>query len=316
VLAALANLHLVLEIRSGGNLLAILEEIQAISPRPQFIFDPGEQSSSNAGNHALLANFPEYSIEFKLPRDPLPASPARSITPDKNSSEFSKAGSPVPYGQNDFAWGDYLFHYTRACPGPWPGQTYHEYLVSLLDGHPLSGHSALETLIRIIEERLIRAGARMVRGPVEVISWSSHPPQELFLLRKWNRALVRWTVEPYGVAVRRDVLRSLGAKPAIYGSEQIYPRLAEPERYRFQLSRSTPSASWKHEREWRLRGDLALDKILVRSPGDRVARQETTRFPLPGFVFVPTDEEKAKLCAHLSPELPVVALNSIGGQHR
>src|SRR5208337_1040118 len=37
ILGALANFHLVLEIRSGGNLLAALEEIQAKSPRSQFV---------------------------------------------------------------------------------------------------------------------------------------------------------------------------------------------------------------------------------------------------------------------------------------
>ena len=113
-------------------------------------------------------------------------------------------------------------------------------------------------------------------------------------MRKWNRALVRWTVEPYGVAVRRDILRSLGAKPAIYGSEQVYSRLAESERYRFQLSRSAPSASWRHEREWRVRGGLALGKI----KSDE------------GFVFVQTKEEKEKLCSHVNPGLAMVVLDA------
>ena len=113
-------------------------------------------------------------------------------------------------------------------------------------------------------------------------------------MRKWNRALVRWTVEACGVAVRRDILRSLGAKPAIYGSEPVYSRLAESERYRFQLSCPPKSASWRHEREWRVLGDLALGKL---KPDD-------------GFVFVQTEEEKAKLCSHVNPGLSIVALNA------
>ena len=115
-------------------------------------------------------------------------------------------------------------------------------------------------------------------------------------MRKWNRALVRWTVEPYGVAVRRDILRSFGAKPAVYGSEQVYSRLAGSERYCFQLSRASMSASWRHEREWRLRGDLALGKL---------KRDQ-------GFVFVQTEEEKAKLCSHVEPGLSIVVLNALG----
>ncbi|HIJ68966.1 MAG TPA: hypothetical protein HPP57_05630 [Deltaproteobacteria bacterium] len=297
ILGALANFHLVLEIRSRGNLLAALEEIQAKSPRPQFVFEPEETNSSNAGNRTLLTKFSGHAHGFKLPvtQDLPAAKPVPTQCPANENSPRSSKGRPLGFYHSshhgDIAWSNYLFHYTRACAGPWPGRSYHQYLVDLLDGHPLSGHSALETLIRIIQEGHIRACSRMVRGQAAVISWSSHPPQELFVMRKWNRALVRWTVEPYGVAVRRDILRSLGAKPAIYGSEKVYPRLVESERYRFQLSRS---ASWRHEREWRFRGNLTLGKI----KSDK------------GFVFVQTKEEKAKLCSLVNPGLPIVVLNA------
>jgi len=300
ILGALANFHLVLEIRSRGNLLAALEEIQAKSPRSQFVFEPEETNSSNAGNRTLLTKFSEHAHGFKLPgpRDLPAANPVQTHCPaNKNSPRFSKGTSRGFYDSfqhDDIAWSSYLFHYTRACAGPWPGEAYHQYLVNLLDGHPLSGHSALETLIRIMQEGVIRANSRMVRGQAAVISWSSHPPQELFVMRKWARALVRWTVEPYGVAVRRDILRSMGAKPAIYGSEKVHARLAESERYRFQLSRSAGSASWRHEREWRVRGGLTLGKI----KSDQ------------GFVFVQTKEEKARLCSHVNSGLPIVVLSA------
>jgi len=299
ILGALADFHLVLEIRSRGNLLAALEEIQAKSPRRQFVFEPEKTNASNTGNRTLLTKFSGHAHGFKLPRTQYSpaADPGETQCPAKeNSPRFSK-GRPLGFYRSsqhdDIAWSDYLFHYTRACGGPWPGQSYHRYLLDLLDGHPLSGHSALETLIRIIQDGLVRASSRMVRGRAAVICWSSHPPQELVVMRKWNRALVRWTVEPYGVAVRRDILRSLGAKPAIYGSELVYSRLVESERYRFQVSRSDPSASWRHEREWRLRGSLTLGEIK----------------PDKGFVFVQTKDEKAKLCRHVEPGLPIVVLN-------
>jgi hypothetical protein len=286
IVGELAHLHLVLEIRSRGNLSAVLEEIQARSPRPQFVLEPEEPGSSGAGNYALLNKFPGHAHGFRLPR-----------TPDRPATNPVQAHCPSntrhPSQQDDIIRDNYLYHYTRASAGPWPGETYREYLLNLLDGRPLSGHSALETLIRILQEGLIRACSNMVRGEAAVVSWSSHPPAELFVMRKWNRTLARWTVEPYGIAVRRDILRSLAAKPAIYGSEQVYSRLAEPERYRFQLSRSTPSASWRHEREWRLPGDLALDTM----------KQDE------GFVFVQTHDEKARLCTHVSSELPIVVVN-------
>ena len=302
ILAALANFHLVLEIRSGGNLLAVLEEIQGQSPRHQFVFDPGDINSSNAGNYTLLAKFPEHAHRFKLEAEHAEklkgglsrgyAEHAEKYKGGRFHSKLKTENSKLPLGNSKLP--DFLFHYTRACAGPWPGETYRQYLINLLDRHPLSGHSALETLIRIIEEARIRGASLMVRGRESVISWSSRPPQDLFLMRKWNRALIRWTVEPYGIAVRRDVLRSLGAKPAIYGGEQTHGRISQAEKYRFQLSRSTPSSSWRHEREWRLRGDLVLRRL---KPAD-------------GFVFVKTEEEKAKLCSHVEPRLSIVVLES------
>ena len=227
ILGVVAHVHLVLEIRSSGNLSAVVEEIQAKSPRPQFVFDPEETSSSNAGNRMLLTKFPEHARGFKLPgsRDLPSRNPARTHrTANKNSLRPSESGlRPLGFEyasrHDDIIWGDYLYHYTRACAGPWPGETCREYLLNLLDESPLSGHSALETLIRILQEGFVRAGSKMVRCKDDVISWSSHPPGELFEMRKWNRGLARWTVEPYGIAVRRDILRSLGAKPAIYGGE-------------------------------------------------------------------------------------------------
>jgi hypothetical protein len=108
-------------------------------------------------------------------------------------------------------------------------------------------------------------------------------------------------------------LRSLGAKPAIYGSEQVYCRLAESERYRFQVSRSAPSASWRHEREWRLRGDLAFDCILDPQLATRDSRHPEGADPQPGspgFVFVQTEEEKAKLFSHVNSGLSIVALDA------
>ena len=290
LLAALSQIHVLLEIRSGGNLATVLERQQRREPRLQFIFDPGKRSSANAGNYLLLEKFSGCSTGFRIPAAGMDA-PA--IIDGGGEPEFRGRGSRSLQGGID--WRQYLFHYTRECAGPWPGESRRDYLLKLLAGDVLSGHSALDTLMRIAGEGKIRAGTKLVRGSDAVISWSSHPPGELFILRKWNRTLARWTVEPYGIAVRRDVLRSLGAKPAIYGGEQVYTRLAESERYRYQLSRSAPSSSWRHEREWRLRGDLALGTL---------KRDE-------GFVFVQTEEEKTKFCNYVESGLSIVVLKAL-----
>ena len=283
IIGMLASFHLVLEIRSGGNLSAALEEIQAKSPRHQIIYEPEDLGPLSAGNIGLLEKFPEFAHRFRLPK--LPDLPFKGR---RNAEKIH------PLGCCDIVWDDYLYHYTRGCAGPWPGEAYRQYLLNLFDARPLSAHSALETLIRIFQEGFIRAGSRMVRGDKAVISWSSHSPKELFVLRKWNRALIRWTVEPYGIAIRRDILRSLGAKPAVYGTDRVYSRLAESERYRFQLSGASGAGSWRHEREWRMPGNLTLSGIKSDC----------------GFVFVRTVEEIETLRDNVDLKLPIVALDA------
>jgi hypothetical protein len=282
LLALLSDFHLLLEIRSRGNLALLLEEIQSQSPRPQLVLKSGRRGFSNGGNHALLEKFPEFTIPFRCSPSQKQVSPP-PVLPAKPGEPCS----PTP------VWKDYLFHYTRACNGPWPGQTYRHYLLSLLDAPGTTERSALDSLRRIAEEGLLRAGCGMVRGKIEVVCLSSLPPEKLCLIRKWRPPLARWTVEPYGVAVKRTVLRALGAKPAVYGSEQTYRRLDPSERFRFQSSGA--DNSWRREHEWRLQGDLVLDTL---DPGDT-------------FLFVQTTREKAELCSRIRTRLPIVALEAL-----
>ena len=294
LLAGLSDFHLVLEIRSGGNLLSILRDVQTKSPKLQFIFKTAAPHSANGGNFPLLEEFPKHAVAFGCSRRQAPARAGSTGVVDPLSS-YKKAIQGFARARSaDLPWGEYLFHYTRACIGPWPGETYHQYLFDLLDGGPLrTGRAAFDCIVRIAREGVLRAGCGMVRGKIPVVCFSALAPRELSRMRKWRRALVRWNVEPYGVAVKRDVLRSLGAKPAIYGGEQVYSKISDPEKYRFQLSRAAPSTSWRHEREWRLAGDLEI-------PGLK---------PHQGFFFVQMGGEAEKLCRRTVPGLPVVALN-------
>lgn len=283
ILAALADAHLLIEIRRPGNLSAILEEQQAKAPRRQIIFEPAKHCSSNAGNFHLLRGYPQHAQGFKL---------TRSLIDD--SATLPAALSPgrrPSFIQGDPDWNNYLYHYTRACPGPWPEESYRDYLLKLLDNDVLSGHSALDTLARILREGIIKAGSRLIKGREEVVCWSSHPPKDLFILRKWNSALVRWTVEPYGIAIKRDLLRSMGARPVIYGRRNDLSRLPVSERYRYQLAQGIHT-TWRHEREWRLHGDLALGRL---KPEDY-------------FIFVPGNDDLERLAGLTSMDLPFFPL--------
>lgn len=276
ILARLSDVHLILAIRSGGNMERTISRQQADDPRPQWVLIPAQPSKEYLGNVHLFEASPQRANPFWIQRE----------------TDLHPAHSASAPEAHQFPWGDYLYHYTRSCTGPWPGQSYREYLASLLRGDPDSGHTALDTLIRILREGRIRAGARLVRGSEAVVSWTSRSPGELSSIRRWNPALIRWTFEGYGIAVSRRILRKEGAKPTIYGSDSTYSKLREVERYRFQLHRP-PDCSWKHEREWRTHGDLILENI----PTDEA------------FLFVSRPDEAARLKSETACRRRVIILH-------
>ncbi|MBM3302703.1 MAG: hypothetical protein FJY85_22475 [Deltaproteobacteria bacterium] len=180
----------------------------------------------------------------------------------------------------------FLVHYTRSCPGPWPGQTIAEYCRSLVDGCENSAHTAFHTLHRILTERLIRGSNRLTRGPERVVSFTECLPGELNRLIKWHRGLIRWSFEPYGIAIRRKLLWILGASQVVYGDEELYLRLPQDDKYRFQLLKSGGS-DWSREKEWRLIGDLNLKDVakenfivLVSEPHEAVIIEEAFDCPV------------------------------------
>jgi hypothetical protein len=77
---------------------------------------------------------------------------------------------------------------------------------------------------------------------------------------QWNAALVRWTFEPYGIAISKEALIHAGAAPVIYTHGDEYTRLPPDERYRFQIH-EPPDKDWTREKEWRIKGDLLLDRF-------------------------------------------------------
>lgn len=282
LLAWISDLHCILEIRAGGNLERILERQGRVQPRPQLRCNLEESGVGRTKARALAAGF--LQIPPRLP----------AMASGRTAEGHAEREGPLfcqLLRADVIAWQAYLYHYTRSCPGPWPGQSYRHYLENLLDAEPLAEHTALAALVRILVEGQLRAGSSIVRGNQGVVSWTSRPPRELDVIRRWNRALIRWTVEPYGLAVKRSVLRRMGARPAIYAASAVYDKLPERERFRFQRH-EPPRCSWKSEREWRLPADLKLSDLL---PDD-------------AFVFVPTAVDTEILLGCAPALLPFVVL--------
>lgn len=272
MLARLADVHSVLAVTSKGNLFPILEEEHSKRPRCRWILVPERRGIDSEGSRRLLEADPERTLAFSV-----------RIETETRSHLETPPCSPLK-----IPWKDYLIHYTRACDRAWPGQSHEEYLQNLLRGEMDSGHTALDTLMRIVSEGKIRASKKLVRGSEPVVSWTSRSPEELDSIRQWNPALIRWTFEPYGIAIARRILKQRGAKPAIYGPSSLYSRLAPSDRFRFQLN-EPPGCCWKHEREWRSKGDFSLTGIpegdaLILVPGpwevERIKLRARCPFPV------------------------------------
>ena len=241
VVAHLADRILVAEIRAKGHMERLTKEALAKNI-PVTAYQPEKFTSANQGNRNLL----ELGAKPLKEHIDLPAKIIRPVVAYQ---------SPL-----SLDYGKYLYHFTRRCPGPWPTQDLFEYYRSLVDEDENAAHTAFDTLRNILNEKLIRASNHLIRGHKKVVSLTSLPPGELTELIRWRRGLIRWTMEPYGLGISIKYLIGQNASPVIYGDENVWRRLPEKHKYRFQLHRP-PKTDWSTEKEWRLPTDLDLSQI-------------------------------------------------------
>ena len=107
------------------------------------------------------------------------------------------------------------------------------------------------------QERLV-ASSLLTQGDQRCLSFSAVGLEELLTRRVFRSHLGRWDWEPYGLLVRRSALERLGCRPVIYGEPDERDDLTEAEKPFFQARGKT--MDWTQEQEWRLIGDLDLDK--------------------------------------------------------
>jgi hypothetical protein len=230
---------------------------------------------------------------------PTPPTPfVRSADPNQISI-IANQQSPSPFPSAD-AW-SFLTHTTRACVGPWPGQSREDYFDSLLDARPDADHSPLAALMRIVSQRRLIASDRTIRRGFPVVSFTAVPLVEVPQLRVFRSHRGRWDFEPYGICIRRRWLEERGAKPAIYTGNSDWARLPDSEQPFFQYVRKldstrtpsdtrSPGIDWSLEREWRHVGDLdlsslAADDAMLFAPTDAAARKLLEISPWPVTVL-------------------------------
>ena len=154
---------------------------------------------------------------------------------------------------------DMLIHWTRGTYAPWNDEVeadYFDALTEAITGNPRDG---LATLQRIVHSGVLRGDGRMIRGGQPVVSFMEGDPAQIVRLIRYRPALRRWTFEPYGIALPRAILESLGARPVVYGSKEMYAELPPNDRPYYQFYGR--NNEWIDEWEWRLVGDLDLSKI-------------------------------------------------------
>ena len=181
---------------------------------------------------------------------------------------------------------DYLWHYVRGRHCPWQGLGWETYLAGLSgQGQPVP-YSALDTLMRILDQKQIMASSYLIRGGYPVVCCSEHSPDQMRSLFHWQKHLRRRRFEPYAIGIRKELAQQLGFRTVVYGSISDYENLDGEERYRFQnLGKSTQD--WPSEKEWRKPGSVSLVNldfesmaIAVPNGDDAIRIQAITAIPV------------------------------------
>lgn len=157
---------------------------------------------------------------------------------------------------------DWLLHWTRSTVGPWPDQAEQEFDDELILGCRSSDRSALATLMRIVIEGRLWASSEAIRGGFRVVSFTEVPLHEFRSRRTYRKHRRRYDFEPWGIAIRRDVLAAAGARPVEYGDEETWRTTTDASRPYFQNVGS--GDGWtKDEREWRIADHVQLNQLPV-----------------------------------------------------
>lgn len=179
---------------------------------------------------------------------------------------------------------DWLCHWTRPFRSAWPDQSPDEFLDELILGCQTADRSALAALIRIIQQqKLIASVAR--KDERATVSMTAVPLTEFRQRRVFRGHRRRYDFEPYGVAIRKSVLVTRGAKPVQY-VEEDQAQSHSNRLYQQPKFDRTGKIDWSSEREWRLEGSLDLSNV---SDSDVCVfvSNDTERFQLEKFCALP-----------------------------
>lgn len=266
-LVQLADHVYALHVRRGGRIEELLAERIRDDPasvRVAIGSDPRDAGANllaagavgwwlagdSAGDGPGDQRFPDRDVVSDGYRSSLPTSEPR----------FSAATSPSPGdGESPLGTGAWLIHCTRGRSGRWPWQSEQQWRDEVLLGGDEGGYlGPAEVLQRIVRDRVLR-GCALVTSAGPVVCFSAVPLAELLSRRIFRSHLGRWDYEPYGIAIRRDVVQRLGGMPVVYAESWDSSGLTDDQRWRFQACGTT--FDWRREEEWRVPGSVDLRRI-------------------------------------------------------
>ncbi|MFO0980038.1 MAG: hypothetical protein U0996_26810 [Planctomycetaceae bacterium] len=156
---------------------------------------------------------------------------------------------------------EWLCHWTRAAQGPWPDETRDDFLDQLILGCASADRSALAAILNIIATKKLRASSLGIRGSYSVVSLTEVPLHEFRQRRVFRKHRHRFDFEPFGIAIRKERLKLLRARPVVYGNDQDWAALDDEARPYYQKATRDSSTSNLDEQEWRVHGDVPLEDL-------------------------------------------------------
>ncbi len=164
---------------------------------------------------------------------------------------------------------EYLLHCVRGDNAQAFREGHAEAVLDAVAQGSLPSLTPFESLLRILASRRLRASGKLLRTGTTAVSFTAVPLVELMRRRRYQAHLGRWDWEPYGLMIRRDILEQLGARPVIYGDEDVFDHLDGSDRHFFQPARRRSARRdqehWQAEEEWRLLDDVRLGELPAHS---------------------------------------------------
>lgn len=125
--------------------------------------------------------------------------------------------------------------------------------------------SAIETLIKILQEKKLNGGKGYVCGNDPVVCLQDVPLHSLSENILYEQKLHNEDNQPtrysaFGLRFSKEFIYKNGGRPVLYEKTETAKKLLSPNEYWrivcLDLSDSNNVIDWTHEREWRIKGDL------------------------------------------------------------